>query len=81
MYNPGNCTDCTTCGGCHETLNPTDSPTLFCMHCEIDSAPCLTACNENAFEVLGGAITLNHEKCNRCMECVDVGPLRIINIK
>ena len=80
MYNLGNCTDCTTCGDCHETPKPTDSPTLFCMHCDVNNAPCLKICKENAFEILGGAMTLNQNKCIKCMECVEVCPIGIIKI-
>lgn len=79
MFNIGNCTDCTTCGSCQQTPN-VDTPTLFCMNCQPSDAPCLKACNENAIEVLGGAITINGEKCTKCGDCVEVCPMDIIKI-
>ena len=71
MLNSGNCTNCTT---------NVDTPNLFCMHCQPSEAPCLKACSEGAIEVLGGAITINAEKCTRCRDCVEVCPINIINI-
>jgi Fe-S-cluster-containing hydrogenase component 2 len=50
------------------------------MHCQPQDAPCLKACKENAIEVLGGAITINGEKCTLCRDCVDVCPIDVINI-
>ena len=50
------------------------------MHCQPSEAPCLKACSEGAIEVLGGAITINAEKCTRCRDCVEVCPINIINI-
>ncbi|MBO6123055.1 MAG: 4Fe-4S binding protein [Methanobrevibacter sp.] len=79
MLNSGNCTDCTTCGSCQQTPN-VDTPILFCMNCQPSDAPCLSACRENAVEVLGGAITINSEKCNKCGDCVEVCPFGIIKI-
>ena len=79
MYKPGNCTDCTTCGSCQQTPN-VDTPILFCMNCQPSDAPCLKACNHDAIEVLGGAITINSEKCTLCRDCVEVCPLEIIKI-
>ncbi len=80
MFKSGNCTECTTCGSCQQTPN-VDTPILFCMNCQPSDAPCILACKQNAFEVLGGAITLNNEKCNKCMDCVDVCPIGIIKIQ
>lgn len=54
---------------------------LFCMYCPVDSAPCLLECSENAIEVLGGAITINTEKCNKCKKCEDVCPIGAIHIQ
>ncbi len=79
MLNIGNCTDCTTCGSCQQTPN-VDTPTLFCMNCQPSEAPCLKVCRENAIEVLGGAITINNEKCTGCRDCVEVCPDQIIKI-
>ena len=79
MYNIGNCTECTTCGSCQQTPN-VDTPILFCMHCQPSEAPCLIACNQNAIFVLGGAITLDYEKCTKCGDCVEVCPIDIIKI-
>ena len=79
MFNIGNCTDCTTCGSCQQTPN-VDIPTLFCMNCQPSEAPCLKVCRENAIEVLGGAITINNEKCTRCGDCVEACPDAIIKI-
>ena len=79
MFNIGNCTDCTTCGSCQQTPN-VDTPTLFCMNCQPSEAPCLKVCRENAIEVLGGAITINNEKCTRCGDCVEACPDALIKI-
>ena len=79
MLNSGNCTNCTTCGSCQQTPN-VDTPNLFCMHCQPSDAPCLKACNQNAIEVLGGAITINGEKCTKCGDCAEVCPIDIIKI-
>ena len=79
MYNIGNCTDCTSCGSCQQTPN-VDTPILFCMHCQPSEAPCMKVCSQNAISVLGGAITLNYEKCDKCGECVEVCPIDIIKI-
>ena len=79
MYNLGKCSDCTTCGSCHETPD-VDTPTLFCMHCQPSKAPCIKACTENAIELLGGAITINSKKCTKCGNCVDVCPINVIKI-
>jgi len=79
MLNSGNCTNCTTCGSCQQTPN-VDTPNLFCMHCQPSEAPCLKTCSEGAIEVLGGAITINGEKCNKCGDCVEVCPINAIKI-
>ncbi len=79
MFKSGHCTECTTCGSCQQTPN-VDTPTLFCMNCQPSEAPCLLICKENAIEVLGGAITINSEKCNLCRDCVDVCPINVIKI-
>ena len=77
MLNTGNCTTCTTCGSCQQTPN-VDTPILFCMNCQPSKAPCLKKCPNNAIEVLGGAITINEEKCDMCKQCVDVCPIGAI---
>ena len=79
MFNTGSCTTYTTCGSCQQTPN-VDTPNLFCMHCQPSDAPCLKACNQNAIEVLGGAITINGEKCTKCGDCAEVCPIDIIKI-
>ena len=74
-----NCLNCTTCeSDCQ--LKEVDTPSLFCMNCQPSEAPCLKACSENAIEVLGGAITINSEKCTKCRDCVEVCPIGIIKI-
>ena len=68
-----NCLNCTTCeSDCQ--LKEVDTPSLFCMNCQPSKAPCLKKCPNNAIEVLGGAITINEEKCDMCKQCVDVCP-------
>jgi Fe-S-cluster-containing hydrogenase component 2 len=79
MFKSGNCTDCTTCGSCQQTPN-VDTPILFCLNCQPSEAPCLEICKDNAIEVLGGAITINSEKCTRCGDCVEVCPIGVIKI-
>ncbi|MBR2556819.1 MAG: 4Fe-4S binding protein [Methanobrevibacter sp.] len=79
MYNIGKCTECTTCGSCQQTPN-VDTPTLFCMNCQPSEAPCIKVCKNRAFKVLGGAITLDETKCDRCGDCVAVCPFEIIKI-
>ena len=79
MFKSGTCTTCTTCGSCQQTPN-VDTPTLFCMNCQPSEAPCLEVCKENAIEVLGGAITINKDKCSLCRDCVEACPYDIINI-
>ena len=79
MFNTGNCTDCTTCGSCQQTPN-VDTPTLFCMNCQPSEAPCMKVCRNNAFEILGGAITLDYSKCDKCLDCIEVCPIGIIEI-
>ena len=79
MFKTGNCTTCTTCGSCQQTPN-VDTPNLFCMNCQPSEAPCIKVCKENAIEILGGAITINGEKCNLCRECVEACPINVIKI-
>ena len=79
MLEMGKCTTCTTCGSCQQSVDA-DTPNLFCMNCQPSDAPCLKVCKNNAVEVLGGAITINSEKCNRCGDCVEVCPFNIIKI-
>ena len=78
MYS-GNCTNCTTCGSCQQSPN-VDTPILFCMHCQPSDAPCLKACRKNAIKVLGGAITIDGDKCTKCRDCVEVCPIKVIKI-
>ena len=79
MFNSGLCTSCTSCGSCQQSPN-VDTPTLFCIHCTPSEAPCLKACMENAIVILGGAITINQDKCTHCRRCVEVCPIDVINI-
>ena len=79
MLNMQNCTACTSCGSCQQSLNA-DAPTLFCMHCKPSEAICLMTCENEAIEILGGAITINNEKCLKCGSCVEVCPINIIKI-
>ena len=72
-----NCLNCTSCeSDCQ--LKEVDTPSLFCMNCQPSKAPCLKKCPNNAIEVLGGAITINEEKCDMCKQCVDVCPIGAI---
>ena len=74
-----NCLNCTTCeSDCQ--LKEVDTPSLFCMNCTPTEAPCLKECPNNAIKVLGGAITIDPEKCDKCKQCVDVCPIGIIQI-
>jgi len=50
------------------------------MHCKPSDAPCIKICSEDAIEVLGGAITINGEKCIKCGDCVPVCPINIIKL-
>ena len=74
-----NCTNCNSCGSCHQIV-PDDAPALFCMHCQPSTAPCLKVCVNNAVELLGGAVTINKDKCVKCMSCAEVCPINIIKI-
>ena len=74
-----NCLNCTTCeSDCQ--LKEVDTPSLFCMNCQPSEAPCIKKCPNNAFEVLGGAITINEEKCDKCKECESICPIGAIHI-
>ena len=74
-----NCLNCKTCeSDCQ--LKEVDTPSLFCMNCTPSQAPCLKECPKNAIEVLGGAITINEEKCDKCGQCVKVCPIGAIHI-
>ena len=74
-----NCLNCKTCeSDCQ--LKEVDTPSLFCMNCTPTEAPCLKECPNNAIEVLGGAITINEKKCDKCRQCVDVCPIGAIHI-
>ena len=74
-----NCLNCTTCeSDCQ--LKEVDTPSLFCMNCQPTEAPCLKKCPNNAIKVLGGAITIDFENCEKCKQCVDVCPIGIIQI-
>lgn len=82
VLNPGECVDC---GNCERTcpnnaIHIYDGVPLFCMHCSPDKAPCLLNCPEGAIEYLGGAITINQEKCIGCGVCRDVCPIGAINM-
>ena len=79
MFKSGNCTECTTCGSCQQTPN-VDTPILFCMNCQPSEAPCLKTCEYDAIEVLGGAITINGEKCTKCGDCAEACPIDVIKI-
>ena len=73
-----NCLNCKTCeSDCQ--LKEVDTPSLFCLNCQPSEAPCLKKCPNNAIEVLGGAITINEEKCDRCKQCIDVCPIGAIH--
>ena len=74
-----NCTNCNACGSCQQTLS-VDTPPLFCMQCPPSTAPCLKVCKNEAVELLGGAITINKDKCVKCMSCTEVCPIDIIKI-
>ena len=74
-----NCLNCTTCeSDCQ--LKEVDTPSLFCMNCQPSKAPCMKKCPNNAFEVLGGAITKKKKKCDKCKECMSVCPIGAIHI-
>ena len=74
-----NCLNCKTCeSDCQ--LKEVDSPSLFCMNCKPEKAPCIKICPNNAIEVLGGAVTINEENCDKCKQCVSVCPINAIHI-
>ena len=70
--------DCINCGNCQHQSD-VDNPSLFCMECLPINAPCLKACPKKAIESIGGAITLNENKCDKCRECVKVCPIDILD--
>lgn len=70
--------NCVSCGNCQHPRDA-DNLSLFCMECPPNEAPCLKVCPNKAIEILGGAITLNKSKCDKCGECVKVCPLGILD--
>lgn len=70
--------NCINCGKCQHPMD-VDDISLFCMECAPNEAPCLKVCPEKAIESIGGAITLNKNKCNKCGECRKVCPLGILD--
>ena len=74
-----NCLNCKTCDSDCQ-LKEVDTPSLFCMNCQPSEAPCIKICPNNAIEVLGGAITINEGKCDKCKHCIDVCPIGAIQI-
>ena len=70
--------NCVSCGNCQHPRDA-DNLSLFCMECPPNEAPCLKVCPKKAIEILGGAITLNKSKCDKCGECVKVCPLGILD--
>ena len=65
IFTPELCVDCMKCErNCPQnSMKLVDKVPLFCMHCSPEKAPCLLICPEGAIEALGGAITINNEKC------------------
>ena len=59
--------NCVSCGNCQHPRDA-DNLSLFCMECPPNEAPCLKVCPKKAIEILGGAITLNKSKCDKCGE-------------
>ena len=82
ITNPELCIDCMKCErNCPQNaIRVNEGVPLFCMHCTPEKAPCLNICPENAIEELGGAITINQEKCIGCGMCRDVCPIGAISI-
>lgn len=70
--------NCINCGKCQHPMD-VDDISLFCMECAPNEAPCLKVCPEKAIESIGGVITLNKNKCNKCGECTKVCPLGILD--
>ena len=70
--------NCINCGKCQHPMD-VDDISLFCMECAPNEAPCLKVCPEKAIEIIGGAITLNKNKCNKCGECTKVCPFGILD--
>ena len=74
---------CLNCEKCENDcqLEEVDIPPLFCMNCQPPSeAPCLKECPNDAIELLGGAITINNQKCDKCRICENICPFSIIKI-
>ncbi|WP_288194166.1 4Fe-4S dicluster domain-containing protein [uncultured Methanobrevibacter sp.] len=82
ILDPKECVDCGICErSCpNNAIHVYEGVPLFCMHCSPDKAPCLLSCPEGAIEYLGGAITINQEKCIGCGICRDACPIGAINM-
>lgn len=82
VLNPEECVDCGNCErACpNNAIHLYGNVPLFCMHCSPDKAPCLKNCPEGAIEYVGGAITINDEKCIGCGICRDVCPIGAIHM-
>lgn len=82
IFTPELCVDCMKCErNCPENaMHLVEKVPLFCMHCSPEKAPCLLRCPEGAIEPLGGAITINNEKCIGCRACESACPIGAIHI-
>ncbi len=82
VVNPELCVECGLCErNCpNNAIRVYDGVPLFCMHCNPERAPCLLICPEGAIEEVGGAITINNNKCIGCKLCQEVCPIGAINI-